>query len=219
MRVQATRCRGRDRPREQRLRANTGRPIRRTSRFGRRRHHGRTRSAARLGLLRQRAGFPARTVARLDDRRFAAPRLAGASDSRRRRRLPARQPVGVRRRARRYGNGASGHRRDERHAIRRSSRWKPRIQLWAADARPRAVRQAEFPLLAANVYAVDGQPAVFAVGDLHAARRQGRDRRRDHARRRWCGTATISPGGWSFATSFRKCEPRSATRATPAPPW
>ena len=141
---------------------------------------------------------------------------AGPRRAARRRRPAAGQLAHVRRGARRASvSAASGHRRDERDALRRGGRRQSRVQLRRPVPRPDA-RAGAVSLPRRERLPAGRRARVPALDADRARRRARRHRRRHDARRRWSGTATTSPAGSSSATSCPRCAARWRTCAPPA---
>ena len=131
--------------------------------------HGRLRG---WDYLRQRAGHRCAACAApppiVDSLRA---RRARSRRARRRRRPAPGQPAHVRGRARRPDDAAPGHRRDERHALRRGGGRQPRVQLrrrrsCERDAAPGDASPSSRP----TRYRPDGEPRLSGVDDGGARR-------------------------------------------------
>ena len=141
--------------------------------------------------------------------------VRGTAGPRRRRRHVAGQPAHFRRRARRLDDAASGHRRDERDAVRRGGSRQSRVQLRVAHARPRDAPSRTFRCLAANVFTARRQAAISRAGRVAIARRnQDRDRRRDDAGLDGVGSRQSRRTTRGSRHRPRRCERPFATRAS-----
>ncbi len=142
------------------------------------RHDRRSRADARVGLLRRRARYATRPLPRRHDRRLGAPCESGASGPGGRRRPPAGQPADLCSRPRRLGRAASGHRRDERHAVRRGGGREPRVQLRAPHPHAGS-RTGELPLPRRQRLSPRRVARLPRIAHRDARRNPHRHRRRD----------------------------------------